>query len=87
MFKDKQLSPPEPYDSSTSTVAYRRWRERSRALILAQGDGIPWGKLLDFLEQRREAIVCADTIEVIKKKCKFTSKHIKVVQSNLYHMM
>ena len=87
MLKDKQLSPPEPYDSSASTVAYRRWRERFRALISAQGDGIPWDDLLDFLEQRREAIVCSETVEIIKRNFEFTSKHIKVVQSNLYHMM
>lgn len=50
MLKDKQLSPPEPYDSSASTAAYRKWRERFRALISAQVDGIPWDKLLNFLE-------------------------------------
>ena len=56
-------------------------------MISAQGDGIPWDKFLDFLERRREQIVCADTIEKIKKKFKFTSRHVKVAQSNLYHMM
>ena len=87
MLKDKQLSPPEPYDSSASTAAYRKWRERFRALISAQGDGIPWDKLLNFLEKRREKIVSTDAIDKIKKKYGFKSRHIKVIQSNLYHML
>lgn len=34
-----------------------------------------------------EQIVCADTTENIKNKFKLTSRHVKVVQSDLYHMM
>ena len=52
LLKDKQLSAPEPYDAGASTGLYKRWRERFRALISAQGDGIPWDGLLDYIENQ-----------------------------------
>ena len=85
--KDKQLGHPDRYDASTSTSGFRQWRERFRALIAAQDDGISWDKILDHIEQMREKIVCPDELLRIRKRFRLKRRHLKVIQGNLYHML
>ena len=87
MLKDKQLAQPEKYDGSSSTAGYRQWRERLRAPISAQGDGVAWEKILDHLEALRELIVTPEQIEKMMLKFHLKKRHVKVVNSNLYHML
>ena len=87
MLKDKQLAQPEKYVGSSSAAGYRQWRERFRALISAQGDGVAWEKILDHLEALRELIVTPEQIEKMMLKFHLKKRHVKIVNSNLYHML
>ena len=85
--KDKQLGHPDRYDASASTATYRQWRERFRALISAQDDGISWDKILDHVEQMREKIVCPEELSKLRRRFRLKTKHLKIIQTNLYHML
>ena len=87
--KDKQLVPPPAYDSAAGTGAYRLWREKFRALIEAQGDGIDWEEVLDEVEAIRHKIISEENGELQKivRKFKWNKTELKIVQSNLYHML
>ena len=56
-------------------------------MISAQGDGIPWDGLLDYIENQKERIISEGVIEEIKDGFGFKDKHITIIQSNLYHML
>ena len=72
--------PPEKYDSSSSTAAYRLWREKFRALIDAQDDGIDWDEVLDFIEAKRSVILSEAEVDKIARKFSWSRSELKIVQ-------
>ena len=84
---NKQLCPPEKYCHKSGDVVFKTWRESFRALIDAQGDGVDWEEVLDYVECKKGTIIDSTVVTEIQRHFKWDKSELKVVMSNLYHML
>ena len=84
---NKQLCPPEKYCHKSGDVVFKTWRESFRALIDAQGDGVDWEEVLDDVECKKGTIIDSTVVTEIQRHFKWDKSELKVVMSNLYHML